>query len=460
MTFSFLIRIAAAGILAAVLFTLYGCKPQTPKPKAPSDRKIILNMCWQTFELGMKDKNAFVQNHTMRLLGRIGNRRAVIALQSADFKGKPTLVRVYVNTLSKIKDTLAFQSLYDNFKTSDFQIRAKAVTGLAGMGSLYDDSTVIRMLKKAFRDVDSIVVDSLLYDSVTTAGEKSELRAKIGIALLKYKQKDGLTYIQKGIKDASFQARLSVVNTLGEVQPEESVDMLSRFKKDPSEFVRAKTAEALGKIGNPPAIDLLNEFMTKDPSESVRISAAIELLKTDEASAYPVIMQGLQSYDDDIRSKSILALGDVKNKDAKDKISKIISPLIEDPNEWIRISVIGALGKMMDTSSAVIIEKALDSDPSQDVREIALSVLARFRGKDMTGKLLSYLREDSYSMRSAAVSALGRIKDGKLVDQTIIPEIFDRMVNDPDMIVRVWAAFVLYDILNDYRITSADNLKS
>ncbi len=456
LTFTRSAVLTLSGLLMAFSF---GCMKQPPKSKAPSDRKIILSMCWQTLELGMKDKNAFVQNHAMRLLGRIGTRRAVIALQSSDLKAKPTLVRTYVNTLGKIKDSLAFQSLHDHLRTSDFQIRARAVAGLVHLGPLYDDSIMVRILRKSFRDIDSIVVDSLLYDSLATANEKNELRAKIGIALLKYRQKDGITYIQKGMKDPSFQIRLSIVNSLGEIQPGESTELLSRFQKDPSDYVRSKAAEALGKINSPPALDLIRELMTKDPSESVRISAAIELLKTDEMSAYPVILQGIQSYDDDIRGKSILALGDVKNQASKDKILKVISPLIEDPNEWIRISVIGAIGKMNDTASASIVEKALETDPSQDVREIALSVFSRFRGKDMIPRLVSYLSDDAYSMRSAAVSALGRIRDGKLVDQTIIPEIYDRMINDTDMIVRLWAALALYDILNDYRITSADQSK-
>ncbi len=446
-------------ILCGLMMAAAGCGKSPAKSKAPSDRKVLLNLCWQTMELGMKDKNAFVQNHTMRLLGRIGNRRAALTLQSADLRGKPTLVRMYVNTFGKIRDSLAFTALTDYSRASDFQIRARVITGLNNLSDLYDDSTMIRIYRRTFREVDSIVVDSLLYDSLTMANEKNELRAKIGVALLKYRQKDGLSYVLNAMKDPSFQMRLAVVNAFGDFQPEESVGHLTSFRKDPSDYVRSKTAEAFGKIGSADAITVLRDIMKTDPSESVRISAAIELMKTEEAAALPAVMNGIYSYEDDIRGKAILALGDAKNPDAKEKIKTVILPLIEDPNEWVRISVIGALGKMDDTASAAVVEKSLETDPSQDVREIALSVLSRFRGVAMIDKLQTYLKDETYSMRSAAVSALGRIRDGKRVNQIVIPAVFDRMMNDQDMIVRVWAAFVLYDILNDYRITSADEKK-
>lgn len=454
-----MIRPAGLILCGLMMMAASGCGKSPVKSKVPSDRKVLLNLCWQTMELGMKDKNAFVQNHTMRLLGRIGSRRAVLTLQSADLRGKPTLVRMYVNTLGKIRDSLAFMALTDYSRTSDFQIRARVLTGLNNLSGLYDDSTMIRIYRRTFREVDSVVVDSLLYDSLATVIEKNELRAKIGVALLKYRLKDGLPYVQSAMKDPSFQMRLAVVNAFGDFQPEESVHYLKSFRKDPSDYVRSKTAEALGKIGSPDAAAALRDIMLTDPSESVRIAAAIELMRTDEGAALPAVMKGVHSYEDDIRGKAILALGDAKNSDAKEKIKTVILPLIEDPNEWIRIAVIGAIGKMNDTASAAVIEKSLESDPSQDVREIALSVLSRFRGIAMAGKLQSFLNDETYSMRSAAVSALGRIRNGKFTDQTVIPAVFDRMMNDQDMIVRIWAAFVLYDILNDYRITSADEKK-
>lgn len=433
-----------------------GCGKRAETVKTPSDRRILQNLCWQTFELGVKDNNPFVQNHAMRLLGRIGNRRAVIALQSADLKDRPTLVRNYIRTLSKIQDSLALQSLVDYLRTSDFQIRGQVVIGISRMGHLYADSVMIRILRKAFREVDSIVIDSLMYDSLTTVTEKMELRARIGIALLKYKQTDGVPYIRQAVSDRSFQIRTAVIQTFGEVQPENSMEWLQTFRNDPSDYVRSKTVEALGKIASPAAYQLLRDFASNDRAEGVRLRAAIELMKINENEYTPWVLKGIRSREDDLRSLSILALGNVRNDSLKKWIVPQILPLMEDPGEWIRIAVIGALGKMGDTTSADRIAQALEGDPSQDVREIALSVLSRIRGHAMIPRLQKYLQDDSYSMRSAAVSALGRMQNGKTVGQVIIPAVYDRMVHDQDMIVRLWAAFVMYDILNDYRLTTAD----
>ncbi len=441
--------------ILSVLFTVVtSCKPAGGGvAKMPAERRIIISYCWQTFDMGLKDKAAFVQTHTMRLLGRIGTRRALETLSNADLKGKPTLVRMYVNTLARQNDSLAFTLLVPFMKSSDFQTRATAVTGLAKMGALYADTTVVAMFRKALSDVDSVRVDSFLLDSVEVATERLDLRSRLGIALLKYRDRSGTDYIRKASNHPSMQVRLAVVNTLGEIRPPDALAMLKPFLKDPSDYVRLKTIDALAKISEMDSETILRNLLTAASSDAMKTRAALGLLKKDEKASLPVLIAAVSDYDEDTRSKVLLALGDVRLEESRERVLPVLREQLNDPVVWIRVAAIGSLGKLKDTAAIPLIEKIYQEDGTQDVKEIALAVLSELKGKVMTDHLLKKLEDDEYSMRAAAVSALGRIRDASLEEKVILPALYNRMVKDNDMMVRLWAAFAILDILHEHKYT-------
>ncbi len=437
--------VPALAVLAAWSVCLSSCRSKAaPDPVPP--RSVIIKFCWQTFDLGLQSKSDFVQNTTLRTLGRIKNKAAVETIRSVDFQGRRSTVKSAVYTLSQIEDSASFQALVTYAASSDFQVRESVVVGLARMKHLYGDSVVVRILHRMLDEMDSVPADTLMYDAAEILQEKDELRAKIGIGLLSCGQKDGYAYLDRAFAHPQFQLRVGVVRVIGDVRPPEADSYLQRFAHDPIDYVRVKTSEALGKVGGPSAIRLLKE-MIRDPDEDVAVEAASAILAADERLAVDRLVDLLASPDDEVRSKAIFALARVRGDENRRRVLAAVRPLLQDPVDLIRMAAAGAVGSLNDTSSVSILEDLM-RDRSEDVQEVAVGVCSRMLGPSMIDRLVRLLEHDRYSMREVAVSGLGSIDEPSLQDQ-ILRRIYDRMRNDEEMTVRVRAAFTLLDMLHE-----------
>lgn len=429
-----------------------GCGIKQPKIGKLPPRETIIKYCWQTFEFGLKDKNDFVRINTVKTLGRIGNRTAIDVLSSYDFGWKPALVKACASTLAQMHDSVAFYGLYHYSNSKDFVVREFVVIGMSRMSDLFPDTLVARYLKKILYGVDSIPVDTLLYDPSEILQDKNELRAKIGLALLKVNDPSGLTYLTSLSQNPSLQFRLAITNVIGEIRPPKALDMILPFLKDSSAYVRSQAVESLIKIRPKDLEARLKSILAKDTAEDVQLEAAIGLMEFDETAAVNRLLKMLQSDDEDVLSKIILTLGKVKSKPARDKVIPLLRALMSQPSDWVRISAIAALGDLKDYDSAELIESALQ-DKSQEVREISVGVLSRFKGKMMLEELIKFSSDDEYSMRSVALAGLGSIENDSLQNEVILPLLVSRMKNDEELIVRVRAAFTILDILSDRKYT-------
>lgn len=446
--------------ISSVVFltVLAGCNIKKPEAGKLPPRETIIKYCWQTFEFGLKDKNEFVKTNTIRTLGRIGSRMAVDALSSSDYGWKPTSVKVCASTLAQLHDSAAFFALLRFAQSKDFIVREHVVVGIARMADLFPDTLVARHLNKIMYGVDSITVDTLLYDAAEIERDKNELRAKIAMALLKVGDTSGMPYLKALSQNPSLQFRISIVNMIGEIRPPNALDLIYPFLRDPSVNVRSKAVGALIKLRPKDLEARLRGILTNEHADEVKIVAAIALMEFDEKSAVNFLLKKLDSDDEDVLSKIILALGEVKTRPVAEKVIPLLRNLTTQPSDWVRISAIASLGNLKDYESIELIESALQ-DKSQEVREISVGVLSRLKGKRMLEDMKKFLKEDVYSMRSVAISGLGSIEDETLQNEVILPLLFDRLKNDEELIVRVRAAFTILDILYDRKYTKAGEKK-
>ena len=439
-------------LFCVFLILCIGCDIKKPAARKIPPRESLIKYCWQTFEFGLKDKNEFIRTNTIRTLGRIGNRSAIDALSSSDYGWKPTSVKTCAKILSQLHDSSAFYALYDFANSKDFMVREYVVIGIARMSDLFQDTVVARYLKKMMYGVDSITVDTLLYNASEIAQDKYELRAKIGMALMKINDSSGQPYMQSLAKGRTLQFRVSIANMIGEIQPPNALELLMPFLKDSSSYVRSKALESLIKINPKDLEPRLRHVLSNDNDEDIQAIAGIALMKFDEMTSVSLLIKMLNSDDEDILSKIILSLGDVKTKPAIDKVLPLLRSLTTQPSDWVRISAIASLGNLRDYESMDLIESALQ-DKSQEVREISVGVLSRLKGKMMLEELKSLLKEDVYSMRSVAIAGLGSIENDSLQNEVILPLLLDRLKNDEELIVRVRAAFTILDVLSDRKYT-------
>lgn len=418
----------------------------------------MIKYCWQTFDFGLKDKSDFVKVNTIRTLGRLGNRTAIDVLSSHDFGWKPQLIKSCVMTLAQQRDSVAFYGLYHYGYARDFGVREQVVIGVARMSELFPDTLVARYLKKILSGVDSIAVDTLLYDSSEIAADKNELKAKIGMALMKVGDRSGEVYVKAAQRNPSLQSRLMLAGMAGEIRPPGAQTIVIPLLRDSSSFVRAKALESLIRIKPVDLENRLRAALASDASEDERSVAAIALLEYDEKTAAENLLHMLDSDDEDILSKVILALGKVNTKPVRDRVIPLLRKLTTQPSDWVRISSIAALGELKDYESADLIEAALN-DKSQEVREIAVGVLSRFKGRLMLDDLKKLAKDDEYSMRSVAIAGLGSIENDSLQNEVILPILMDRLKNDEELIVRVRAAFTILDVLSNRKYTKPTEKK-
>lgn len=443
--------------LIGCLLAFPSCRRKFESDERLPSREIMIRFCWQTFDLALKDKNDFIQNAALRTLGRLGNKAAVETIRSVDLGGKRATVKTAVYTLSQIQDSAAYLALAGYTRSSDFQIRELAVLGLTRMSALYDDSVTVRILKRTLAELDSLPLDSMMYDSADIQREKAELRAKIAVALLKFGVTSARRYVESSYLDPEFQFRAAMVRIIGEIRPSSAMALLLPFERDRVDYVRTKVVEAWSKIGTPDAMARIR-VATADGSPPVQATAAAELLRFDESAAVPVLLALLRSPDDDIRSRVILALGDTRERRAQAAVADSLRGLLDDPVDLIRVVSVGSLGKLGDTLAVSRIEKLLN-DPSDDVREIAVGVLSRLRGAAMLDRLTNYLKDDQYAMREVAIAGLGSLTEPGLQER-LIALVYDRMRNDDEMTVRIRAAFTLLDMLHDRKYTKSTSIQS
>lgn len=412
----------------------------------------MISFCWITFGFGLKDKTDFAKVTAVRSLGRIGTREAIELIATGDYKWKPTLIRTVTSTLAQISDSASFRALLYFGRTNDLVARENVVVGIARMNSLYPDSMVARILRKMLVDVDSTIADTLLYSKEEIEHERARLKTHIAIALSRVHDASARSYLAGMDVNPDWVFRSSVVKTIGELNPPGATEMLSRFLSDSSVYVRTRTLEALAKIRPENLAAILSEKMQTDPSEGVRIQAAIELMPLEEATAVRFLLPLADGYDEDSQSKILLALGDTQDSSLYPSIIEKALPLASHPQELVRLSAVACLGGMRDTSLIPVFRNAL-GDKSQEVRELAVGILARLRGTAMFEQLRTLARDEIYSMRAVAISGLGTFEDSTFLYQKALPIIVDRMKNDEDILVRIRAAFTTFDVLNDQQFT-------
>jgi len=139
---------------------------------------------------------------------------------------------------------------------------------------------------------------------------------------------------------------------------------------------RTPAAKALGKIGDPAAVDALLDAL-KDDFSVLRKESAEALGLIGDPRAVNGLIPLLRDEEEDVRYQAAWALGELKDPTA---VPHLIEAL-EDSNEQVRYDAAEALGKIQDPRSVEpLIQKLNDIDA--DVQRKAEMVLMKMTGND------------------------------------------------------------------------------
>jgi aminopeptidase N len=216
---------------------------------------------------------------------------------------------------------------------------------------------------------------------------------------------------------------------------------------------RADAAAALGKLtGDEEAVAALGEALRKDKAWGVRAIAADNLGKLDGGSAAKVLLTAVDSNDKPwVRSRVVAAMSNFKSDDSV--AAKLNAIAQRDESYRARAEALQALGRLNGPTTLATLEAAVAADSPDgilrnaalrslgwlgdekavplllqwsapgkpiDSRTAAINGLARLQkeNQEITKQIAGYLSESHFSVRMAAIYALGGRGDA-----TAIPEL-------------------------------------
>jgi len=157
--------------------------------------------------------------------------------------------------------------------------------------------------------------------------------------------------------------RQSAIKLIGKHRIEQATPLLHKILHDENSNIRLSAALALRNLGDSTGLSIINELL-QSPDSYEQISAAAALCEIGEVGGYDVIKSLLYSKDYIIR---ILAVGSLNKCKEFPDVIQILSRLVKDQNEAIRLLALEVLFKRRMEETIPIFIEAL-RDESEAVR--------------------------------------------------------------------------------------------
>ncbi|MCS6898310.1 MAG: M1 family aminopeptidase [Myxococcales bacterium] len=234
-------------------------------------------------------------------------------------------------------------------------------------------------LRLSTRDEEAVVRD--LATSLSSEGEFWGVRAEAAAALGAIRSPDAMQALLSALPAARHpKVRRAVVAALGKFQkPEAAAALRTLALSDESYLVEAEAARSLGSTRQPQAFDTLVEILDRPSWADVIRSGAVDGLAAlrDERAVPHLMARSRYGVPTRARRAAIRALPKI----AVDRRTReAIEELLDDPDPYLRIDVVLALGDMGDSKARPALHRALERELDGRVRRRIREVL-----RDLTG---------------------------------------------------------------------------
>jgi HEAT repeat protein len=176
-------------------------------------------------------------------------------------------------------------------------------------------------------------------------------------------------------------------------------------------------AESLGELGGPVAGKKLIAVLdsAKEPWLRARMVAALGNFKDDKDVLAK--LQNVAEQDSSYRARAaaLQALGKLKAPNAFAILSAAIAA--DSPDDFLRNAALRSLGALGDEKAVPVLREWIVPGKTMETREAAIFSLARLQkdNKEITTQIASYLPEQHFGVRMAAVSGLGARGDASAI---------------------------------------------
>ncbi|MES1205152.1 MAG: M1 family aminopeptidase [Pseudomonadota bacterium] len=249
------------------------------------------------------------------------------------------------------------------------------------------------------------------------------VRAAAARAFGRTRRQDALSRLLAARADTHPRVRRAVASALGDFRGDaRAATTLSQWLTDgdPSLFVEAETALALGKTRGPTALDDLSQAMDRPSYQDIIRTRAIEGLgATGDERAIVVLRaawRGAGTFQS--RRAVVAALADLAQGSANPRpVREFIEDRFSDPDFRVRMEVAQGLARLGDRHAVPAIQRALDAELDGRARRRMQEALTQLREGTRAGEQLVRVQEEMARLRADAAALRERIdvlesKDG------------------------------------------------
>lgn len=361
------------------------------------------------------------------LLGRVGNAKAVpalIATIQATRSEDADVREIALRALARIADPRAVEPLVEALQQAESWLAPRIADILVRHGDAVVDP-MLRFLQGTARHPARAWAANILGELkaqrafpvlvITLRDLDDEVRAKSAGALGRLGDRRAVTYLLEHLlSDPAPFVRARIAGALGQFADADVIDRLVRALGDPAWWVRMRSVEALEQIG--PAAEEPLLVALDDPDPEIRIRAAVGL----ERLGVPARMIAeIERGEGTPETEAMLAKFGVAGA------RELLAEHLHHTSEAVRRAMVGAIRRAErgDLSSELIERTRQDREPA--VRADALEALHALGARDAVPAALDALGDDDDRVRAAATGLIGDL-GGHDLASVIQPRSTDR----------------------------------
>ena len=349
-----------------------------------------------------------VKKTAISLIGAIGGESAARHIMVLVGSDDHWIRKKAVETLATLKDPACKDALLNQLDVErDPKIKTEIIKTVGEVG---DAESARRILPHI--DNDDMVLRQAVVEAIENTADSSIVHDVLEI-----------------MKDAEVNVRRAAVNILDKVKDPNAIHMLLKALQDSDWWVREIATDALVELKtgglNKKVIEL---FQSKE--ENVRRSAVEYFLRSPDADAFDGLVGLLKDSDWWVREKSIQALGKIGDEKAiepllelegdsevrltvpeafgeigGDKAVMYLHEFLEDTDRSFRIASLKAIGKIKSKVSLPHL-KNMVKDTDVEVRDTALAIIKEITGRAVrVDQLLAEQEKEKSSGASTVISA-------------------------------------------------------
>jgi HEAT repeat protein len=285
------------------------------------------------------------------LLGRIGDRAALPALQGALEAWSPRVRGAAIEALRRIPDATSFEPLKKILERKDEELGNKGAA-LEALGTL-SDKRALPLLRTALRD------------------EKAGLSFNAFRGLFRSRHLMGRDTLIGDVKHAlgrdDVQLQVEATFAAAELRAPELVSAIVPLMESTDKHLRNRAVYALGRIGDKVASTALLAQVPKVREARMLNNIAFALERLDPKAFYKTAEGLIDHKQAAIRMNAAFVLGDVKRPEGLPLLERALA----DKNDYVRVSAVAAIGNLDAPEAMPLIEKLVD-DPNPSLRKAAI----------------------------------------------------------------------------------------